>query len=923
MTDIKDHEVIDFVLTRLSNEYPVPPVPSEAVDEQVAFFRDKDLYPLSEAEWATVTKFVMSRIKTTMGPGTTLPGPAFKNWLKERHEEINWTRWTAYRQFLKNSKGYTPNVVAALDESTNEILNCMGDPLTDGSWKRRGLVIGDVQSGKTGTYLGAINKAADAGYSLIILLAGGTEALRKQTQFRVDEGFCGRHSSGGEFPAGAAANQIFGAGLFHGNNFVSAQPMTTQASDFRKSSKQATGHVIDPNSPTPLVFVVKKNKVALENLRDWLRSQQLDDAKLDVPMLLVDDESDYASINTRDEDSPTLINERIREILQTTTKSSYLAFTATPFANIFIDHETEDDALGDDLFPHDYIRTLDAPTNYVGSHTYFGTEDQTDDSKLVTLDDAEEQFPFKHKSHQVVSALPESLNEALRAFVVASAIREVRGDSSARSMLVNVSRFKNVQAQVHELVEARFQDIVNAIGLHSANLLGVEEHEELVALADVFTKRFPEAPETWSEVRSKLKSAVFNTQVRLINSDRVKLAKSMQEIESDRMIAVGGDVLSRGLTLEGLTVSYFHRSVGASDTLLQMARWFGYRPGYDDLCRVWIPDEVADQFRYVAGIVAELKAQLRQMRNQGLTPRDFGLRVRLHPESLLITARNKMRAAETKTWTINIAGAAGVETKRIDADPPKIKSNQAALKAFVADIEESYPAKDWRGPSKVTFPAVSGVHKSLIAKFLENYTPFPDDIYFADSVLSSFISSTSAPGLQEWLVGFVTGSGESHELSPKLTITKAVKRAVKAGAPLEIDSLEQPAIPFRISGDKSRLAGGDDMGRAAATDGTPLKEPAVYGVLTQPVLLIYVVEPAEVDDGSKGATDARALWDSATESGAEYLVGLKVGIPGKPGDKAGDVKYALNGPAIRNWRGGNIEESDPDDEPQLDGADDD
>ena len=919
MTDLKEHEVITFVLKRLSDKFPNPPVPVEAIDENVDFFRNAGLYELNDAEWATVTKHIKTMIKFTMDPGTTLQGPAFTDWLRDRHEDVSWVRWIAYKQFLGNVKKYTPNVLAGLEESTHEILNCIGDPLTEGSWKRRGLVIGDVQSGKTATYLGAINKAADSGYKLIVLLAGGTEALRKQTQFRVDEGLCGRHSSKGDSAPSAAPNQIFGAGKFHENNFVSAQPMTTQASDFRKSSKEATGHVLDPNSPTPLIFVLKKNKTALENLRDWLTSQQLGGTKLDIPMLLVDDESDYASINTKDEDSPTLINERIREILQTTSKSSYLAFTATPFANIFIDHESVDDVLGDDLFPHDYIRTLDPPTNYVGSRDYFGTEDETDSKKLITLDDASDHFPFKHKSHLVVTELPASLIDALRTFVVAGAVRELRGDSSARSMLVNVSRFKNVQAQIHELVVAKFQEISDAIEVHSTSLIPGQVHDEISALQKTFESHYGSIPESWIDVRPKLKSAVFNTPVRLINSDRVKLAKAFGEIESDRMIAVGGDVLSRGLTLEGLTVSYFHRSVGASDTLLQMARWFGYRPEYGDLCRVWISDEVADRFRYVAGIVDDLRSQLRQMKNQGLTPRHFGLRVRMHPESLLITARNKMKAAEAKSWTINIAAATGVETKRIDSDPRKITSNRDVLISFVADIESHHPDIDWTIPG-VKFPAVQGVDKERIATFLSNYTPFPDDVYFADSVLSSFISTSKASKLQKWVVGFVTGEGPSQSLSTKLKLKSTVKRTVKAGAPLDLSGLEEPATPFRISGDKSRLAGGDDVGRAAALPGSPLKEPAVYETLPYPVLLVYVIRPLPGKDSSKGSSDAEALWKQATDKGLDYLVGIKVGVPGRPGDKGADVRYALNGPAVQHWRGGQIEELDEEDESQLDGV---
>ena len=397
MQDFSNHEVIGFVVQQLAKDFPKPPVPVEAVQAKVATWRASGMYAdLPDDAWGKIELHVKTKVIITMDPGETLKGEGFKDWLADRHAEIEWKRWVAYKQLL-TVKGFTPGVQAALDASTDEILNCLGDPSDSGAWKRRGLVIGDVQSGKTATYIGAVNKAVDAGYKLIVLLAGGTEALRKQTQFRVDEGIIGRDSSKNLMGAQVASNPVFGVGNWLGN-FVSAQGLTTQETDFRKTSQQAVNIAIDPNSSTPYVFVLKKNKTALENLRDWLKSQQMGDSLLDIPMLVVDDESDYASVNTKDDDSPTVINSLIRSILGTVSKSSYLAFTATPFANVFIDHETTQELLGDDLFPRDYIRTLDAPSNYVGSRAYFGTEDNVDTAKLVVLADADDHFPLKHKS---------------------------------------------------------------------------------------------------------------------------------------------------------------------------------------------------------------------------------------------------------------------------------------------------------------------------------------------------------------------------------------------------------------------------------------------------------------------------------------------------------------------------------------------
>ena len=919
MQDYSNHEVIGFVVQQLAKDFPKPPVPVEAVRARVAAFRASGMYAdLSDDAWDNIELHVKTRVIITMDPGETLMGEGFKDWLAGRHAEIEWKRWVAYKQLL-TVKGFTPGVQAALDASTDEILNCLGDPSDAGAWKRRGLVIGDVQSGKTATYIGAVNKAVDAGYKLIVLLAGGTEALRKQTQFRVDEGIIGRDSSKNLMGAQVASNPVFGVGNWLGN-FVSAQGLTTQETDFRKTSQQAVNIAIDPNSSTPYLFVLKKNKTALENLRDWLKSQQMGDSLLDIPMLVVDDESDYASVNTNDDDSPTVINSLIRSILGTVSKSSYLAFTATPFANVFIDHETTQDLLGDDLFPRDYIRTLDAPSNYVGSRAYFGTEDDVDTAKLVDLADADDYFPLKHKSQHQVCGLPASLIDALRTFVVAVAIREARGDSGARAMLINVSRFKLVQAQVHELVEAEFQRIQSAIELHSTSLLG-GDHAEIAALRETFQKRFPDAGLTWDAVVPKLKSAVHSTPVRLINSDRVKQVKDLSELESDRMIAVGGDVLSRGLTLEGLTVSYFHRSVGASDTLLQMARWFGYRAGYDDLCRVWLTDEVADQFRYVGDIVDELRGQLRSMKKQGLTPKDFGLMVRMHPETLKITSTAKMGGAEAKAWTVDIA-ARRIETTTVDSDPKTIEMNLDAARRLVLELEKTAPDADWVAEGD-PWPILSGVDKSVIAAFLEDYIPFATDALFADNVLSSYIEKSSNPSLEKWTVAFVKGSGGTIRLSDRLSYA-APKRAVKKGKAVTLSGSQASHVPFKVSGSSSRLGGSTDIARTfGISEKTEKLEPDVYGAIIGrgPALMIYLIEPTTGGKDPDDPTNAHALWADAMAEGLSNLVCLKVAIPGKPSEKGAEVRYMLNSVALNSWRLAVAEQPDDEDPAELEGLD--
>lgn len=872
------------------------PAPLTAVEATIDAMRPSIDLVFPEASgaevYAQIARAVMEQVAVEIAPPVVL-APDFEPWFARAvtSGRVKLERWYSYKQFLTHDKGFAPQVLDRLDQSSSEVVDLLGDPSQTGSWKRRGLVIGDVQSGKTATYIGIVNKAADAGYKLVVLLTGGTESLRKQTQFRVDEGFLGKDSSV------TVHDKVIGVGRHPTQTqFLRGQGMTTHAKDFVASSLTGQAVHIDPNADHPYVFVIKKNKTPLTNLITWL-SSQFKGEQFDIPMLVVDDESDYASVNTNyrtsGDTSPTLINQKIRELLALTTRSSYMAFTATPFANVFIDHTTFDEALKDDLFPHHYILTLKSPSNYVGARKFFGTADAAAFTGLVDINDAHDAFPPKHKSHLSVSCLPASLEEAIRTFVVASAIRLVRNDQSPRSMLVNVSRFKNVQSQTFDLVAHEFSRLKNAIEIHAQPpVTGDDRHKVLLELAEVFASHFADAGVAWTQVRDKLFAAVFDTHVELINSSRDKATDD----QARNMIAVGGDVLSRGLTLEGLTVSYFYRIVGAADTLLQMARWFGYRPGYEDLVRVWVSPEVADQFRFVSDVSDELSSQIKEMRDLGRTPKDFGLMVRKHPETLAITA--KKGAAEAKSLVISLAGRR-IETTKVPASIGILRGNEAAVLEFFAGIDDG---SGWN--TGTGFPGKLGVSRSKVADLLAAFKYDRGNLILANS-LHKIIREQGGPAFQDWTVGVVGGTGTAVELAPGLTVKRPV-RAVRY-AP------DGSTGAFRISGSSARLAGSTDLGKSYAHAGEDLVEPAVYASLPHPVLLVYPLQPnLEVtakDDGghaeSLAASETQAAqeaWARASAGSVESLMALKIAIPGEPGAKGGDVVYLLNGPAIEEFR---------------------
>lgn len=876
------------------------PAPIHAAEETIEAMRPaiQGLYPatLDEGVFKSVAGHAIQQIAVAIDEPILL-APEYEPWFNGAVSDggIKLERWYSYKAFLTHTIGFAPQVLESLDQSSSEVVDLLGDPQASGTWKRRGLVIGDVQSGKTATYIGIVNKAADAGYKLVVLLTGGTESLRKQTQFRVDEGFLGKDSSV------VGHDKVIGVGTFPTRSqFLRGQGMTTYAKDFVSSSLEGQAVHIDPNADHPYVFVIKKNKTPLTNLITWL-SGQFDGKQFDIPMLVVDDESDYASVNTNyrttGDTSPTLINQKIRELLALTTRSSYMAFTATPFANVFIDHDTFDEALKDDLFPHHYIFALSSPSNYVGAKSYFGTSGEAVTADLVDITDAHEVFPPKHKSHLAVTSLPESLEEAVRTFVVASAIRLARNDRSPRSMLVNVSRFKNVQSQVFDLVAHEYSRIKNAIEIHAQPpVMGADTHKVLLELAESFETHFGDAGISWHSARDKLLAGVIDTTVELINSSRDKASDD----EVHNMIAVGGDVLSRGLTLEGLTVSYFYRIVGSADTLLQMARWFGYRPGYEDLVKVWISPEVADQFRFVSDVSEELRDQIRSMRALKRTPEDFGLMIRKHPETLAITA--KKGVAEAKSMVISLSGRR-IETTKIPASSSVIRENRTAVRDFLMAIDSDSGGNGWAQPG-LKYLGKAGVSKDRIADLLEEFKYDRRNLILANA-LDKIIRDQSGPAFQDWTVGIVSGSGLQIELCPGLQLPNAPRRAVRYAPDGSIGS-------FRVSGSSARLAGSTDLAKTYAHGGDDLQEPAVYGALPHPTLLIYPLQP-NFDVSPSGDSEhakelaeaetakAKEAWLKASQDDVDCLMALKLAIPGEPGAKGGDVQYLLNGPAIKEF----------------------
>jgi hypothetical protein len=590
-----------------------------------------------------VTEAMIS-VDTRMGAGVSLVDVAAKHdeeWVHKR-EDIIWTYANAYREFLRKD-GWSPRMIQALSDVTLRILRHLQDPQSEGtSWSRRGLVIGHVQSGKTANYAGLIARAADAGYKFIIVIAGIHNNLRRQTQARIDAAFIGRSSN-------PENRQTIGVGRLVAN-YPHPATLTNILNDFSKKTASNSGWKLNDFSK-PIVLIIKKNVTTLNALHKWLKdfNAKHDGRIADVPMLMIDDEADNASINTnQDEVNPTRTNAKLREILALFAKSCYVGYTATPFANIFINPDAYDDETREDLFPRDFIYCLDAPTTYFGPEKVF-LDEESSQAIVRPIADCEQFIPWNHKRNNDIPDLPPSLYYALNEFIIARAIRNLRGQTNRHcSMMVNVSRFVPVQRTVRDLIRLWEQKTRAAVlanyRMPESSSVG---NEYMQALRRVFDEEYAVNIEfSWSEVKAALYNVFSNLKIYVINSksdEVLDYAEYEEEGIGLTAIAVGGLSLSRGLTIEGLTVSYMYRNTKMYDTLMQMGRWFGYRAGYEDLCRVHLSSESSNWYAHIAEAAMELTQQITRMRRDKLSPRDFGLYVRSHPDSLLITARNKMR----------------------------------------------------------------------------------------------------------------------------------------------------------------------------------------------------------------------------------------------------------------------------------------
>ncbi len=546
----------------------------------------------------------------------------FKPWYGRVMAEHVPFYWQHYAEYLAR-RGWDENAIAALDLNTSRIVERLADPEREDAYQAKGLVVGYVQSGKTANFTGVVAKAVDAGYRLIVVLTGTTDLLRGQTQRRIDKELVGydnlmRGIDDDDEEALLSVDYLgdpdWDAFVRHGAlpstvGVSDVYRLTTHAGDY-KSLKQGISSLdfdrLDPaqrlNSPVNLhrvptrIAIVKKNKSVMKKLVADLRRIT---AKLaDIPALIIDDESDQASINTSNpqkwtDGSPdrTAINDLISQLLQLLPRGQYVGYTATPFANVFVDPS---DAV--DMFPRDFILALDRAPGYMGARDFHDLDRLAED-EVPTFANSNELAFVRSVDDETAE---DALQEALDAFVLTGAIklfREAASETPGRFRHHTMLVHESVKQEAHRELATTIREMWRTSGYYGAG--GVKRLEELFdrdAYPVMCARHSAEAvPASFADVRPYVGEVVTrvegsaNDPVLIVNGDR-DAAKEDVDFESRAVwrILLGGAKLARGFTVEGLTISYYRRVTKQADTLMQMGRWFGFRAGYEDLVRLYI-----------------------------------------------------------------------------------------------------------------------------------------------------------------------------------------------------------------------------------------------------------------------------------------------------------------------------------------------
>tara|TARA_Y100001978_G_scaffold85996_1_gene77050 strand:+ start:97 stop:2796 length:2700 start_codon:yes stop_codon:yes gene_type:complete len=687
-------------------------------NDYIKFFDSKFLIELEAAK-----KFLEEDEIKALDYSKTLSSRKQESWYygpKENHKN-----WNSYRSYLLNVKNRTKEFVEILNNETTEVVNQILNPYAPSGKKIKGLVLGYVQSGKTANMAGVIAKAADSGYKLIIVLAGLTKALRAQTQARIQ-------------------NDI----LQH--NDILWHPLTDNENDIEEGLD-----AIPIFTKKTTICIIKKNvQIIIKLISKMKRMPKLE---MQATTLIIDDECDQASLNTKEyKDKANEIsstNKLLKQLLIDFKNVTYVGYTATPNAP-FLTHPKAPDGLKS-LYPSDFITPLEEPADYFGVNKLFANniiDERGEDLSLPfikRIPDSELEFlTCKRKDLPIFKpSLTSSLRDACDYFLLALSARSLRNLKEDHCcMMIHVSRSLKMHQLYRNLIFEEWL-IPIKIGLENKDKEIIDRLKNLwkieskaINLSVRSNLNCPLKPESFQKIEKNLLNELNDLSINVENSDESNFDERLEfkdkrdkDYKTIHSIVIGGDVLSRGLTIDGLVSSFFLRETKQDDTLMQMGRWFGFRYGYEDLPRIWMTYQVELDFTNFVGRENFYREQINWMNSQNLTPSDFPVLVQMfeqrNPTSKGKISKKVKKSASTffgkELWTLRFKLDQQIHKDNEKAIVDLINNCESSTHSYFIEMRNAHIIKD--------------VGFKVLLKFLDDYNfHFHEDLF---NNVKSFINS--------------------------------------------------------------------------------------------------------------------------------------------------------------------------------------
>ena len=502
--------------------------------------------------------------------------------------------WPSIKRHLDSNPKYR-SAVDSIDRESTRVMQALPDPSRP-EFSGRGMVVGHVQSGKTANFTAVMAKAADAGYRFIVVLAGMTDALRVQTQHRIER-------------------DLIDIDEEQMDRWIN---LTTDG-DLQEES--ISTQIIGSHDHC-CVAVIKKNHHRVQRLIRILKNMS-DQRKRSCPILIIDDECDQASVNSaKVQEERTTTNGLLVDLLRIPPKVAYVGYTATPYANMLTDIDEGD------LYPRSFIISLKTPPDYFGTEKLFGRHSldgehrgNDDGLDMIRSIPQEENDRFRLRRNEKDTwriPVTQSLQQCLRYFLMAAAARRVRGDAVEHcSLMIHTTFYSRPHEHSRPVIENEVESLGERISGEDPDLLESmrvqwEEENNAVSSNELgldpveFADLIPVLPNVARDMQYFVENGASDHRLGGLNDE----GEYEENFTGGPAIVIGGNVLARGLTIDGLVCSFFVRSSSYYDSLMQMGRWFGYRRGYEDLPRIWMPADLEQHFKDLATVEHEIRLDI-------------------------------------------------------------------------------------------------------------------------------------------------------------------------------------------------------------------------------------------------------------------------------------------------------------------------